>query len=160
MKYRDSRRDYIWDYKNTYPVAEVTGGDGMSVYTSFEGGGSGGWTMGSRARDSTTRTITGYNSYTLGSGSITKSGLTSTSTYILSYWSKNGSYTVSGSSSLLTGKSVTLGITIWTYYEHTVTGVTSLAVSVTGNIDELTLYLAAAPMAPYTYDRLITVTTR
>ncbi|HVU57721.1 MAG TPA: DUF5977 domain-containing protein, partial [Puia sp.] len=159
QKYRDARRDYIWDYKSTYPVAEVTGGDSLSAYTSFEADGTGGWSVGSSARDSTTPALTGYKSYTLGSGSVSRSGLSSGNTYILSYWSKSGSYTVTGSTALLTGKSITVGTATWTYYEHTVTGVTSTTVSGTGNIDELRLYLKGAQMTSYTYDPLIGVTT-
>ncbi|SCW88243.1 hypothetical protein, partial [Mucilaginibacter sp. NFR10] len=46
----------------------------------------------------------------------------------------------------------------WTYYEHQVTGQTTVAVSGTGNIDELRLYPKGAQMTTYTYTPLIGVT--
>jgi hypothetical protein len=46
----------------------------------------------------------------------------------------------------------------WTYYEHQVTGLTTLTLNGTGNIDELRLYPQNAEMTSYTYSPLTGVT--
>ncbi|MFT3855873.1 MAG: hypothetical protein QM733_24570 [Ilumatobacteraceae bacterium] len=148
---------YIWDYKNTQTIAKITNGAIADIaYTSFEADGTGGWTVGSATRD-TTSAITGKKSFSLANGTCTKSGLTSSRTYVVSYWSKTGSsFTVSGSSSVKQGK--TIGA--WTYFEHSVTGVSSVSVSGSGGIDELRLYPANAQMTTYTYSPLVGMTTQ
>jgi len=126
------------------------------AYTSFEADGNGGWTVPSATRN-ITNYITGQKSYNLTDGACTRSGLTSTASYIVSYWSRTGaSFTVTSSSS------VKRGFTIrgWTYFEHTVTGTTSVNVSGSGNIDELRLYPATAQMITYTYSPLVGMTSQ
>jgi hypothetical protein len=86
---------------------------------------------------------------------LTKSDLTAASTYTVSYYSRNGAYTVTGSKSVTAGRSARIGRNTWTYYEHQVTGVTSVVVSGSGGIDELRLYPAGAQMTSYTYLPLI-----
>jgi hypothetical protein len=150
---------YIWDYLQTRPIAEIQNADSANVaYTSFEADGGGNWSIGSSSRD-TIQAITGSKSYDLNNASITKSGLSSGSTYIVSYWSKNGSYSVSGSTGTKQGRS----INGWTYYEHTVTGVSSLTVakiSGTSFIDELRLYPGLAQMTTCTYQPLVGMTSQ
>jgi len=147
---------YIWDYQNQEPIAKATNAAVNQIaYTSFEANGSGSWTIGSTARD--TGSITGNQCYNLTHGACSRSGLTSAGSYVLSYWSKTGSsYTVSGSTAVVQGK--TIGG--WTYFEHTVTGVTSLTVTGGGDIDELRLYPAAAQMTTYTYTPLVGMTSQ
>jgi hypothetical protein len=148
---------FIWDYLNRYPIAQVKNAALADVAaTSFEAEGKGGWTFsGSPVSDPSPPT--GSQCYGLASGSITKSGLTSATTYIVSYWSKLGtSYSVTGTTSTKQGKT----INGWTYFEHTVTGVTSLTVSGSGNIDELRLYPSYSQMTTYTYSPLIGMTTQ
>src|SRR6185437_6542719 len=133
---------------------------GQIAYTSFEADGSGSWTIPSGIRDNTT-SITGSNCYNLTNGSITRSGLTSASSYVVSYWSKTGSsYSVTGSRGFVHGKTITINSGTWTYFEHTVTGVTSLTVSGTGDIDELRLYPSTAQMTTYTYTPLLGMTSQ
>ncbi|HEY4108732.1 hypothetical protein, partial [Puia sp.] len=48
----------------------------------------------------------------------------------------------------------------WTYWEHKVTGVSSVVVSGGGNIDELRLYPSTAQMTTYTYQPLVGVTSQ
>ncbi len=147
---------YIWDYANKKPIAKATGATVDQIaYTSFEADGSGGWTIGSSSRDAST-SITGSKSYNLSGGSCSRSGLSSGSTYIVSYWSKSGSsFSVSGSTSTKQGKTITINSGTWTYFEHTVTGVTSLTVSGSADIDELRLYPSTAQMTTYTYSPLL-----
>lgn len=149
---------YIWDYRSIYPIAEVKNADTLSIaYTSFEADGNGNWTIGSAQRDSVTAAITGYKSYNLSGGAISKSGLTAATTYIVSYWTKSATpLTIAGT---ISGYPVNGLITKgWYYHEHRVTGVTSLTLSGTGNIDELRLYPLNSQMVTYTYTPLVGVT--
>ncbi|PUZ22955.1 hypothetical protein DCC81_21305 [Chitinophaga parva] len=146
----DARTTYIWDYNLNYLAAEVKNADSIDVaYTSFEADGTGYWTISSSARDSITTALTGSKSYSLASN-ISKAGLTTAKTYIVSYFTRNASpFTIAGT---VTGYPVK-GTTVngWTYYEHRVTGVTSVSLIGTGMIDELRLYPADAAMQTYTY---------
>jgi len=152
--------NYIWDYLHKYPIAQVKNAVLADVAaTSFEADGTGNWTYtGTSTADTTS--ITGSYSYNLGqtNGNITKSGLTSSTTYILSYWTKNtSSLSIAGTISGYPIKGKT--IRGWTYYEHKLTGQTSLTISGTGYIDELRFYPATAQMTTYTYSPLVGTTT-
>jgi hypothetical protein len=162
QKSANVRHDYIWDYVGTYPVAEVLGADSNSVgYTSFEADGTGNWSISSGARDSITPAITGYKSYSLSNGGISSTlSLSSSRTYTVSYWSSGGSYTVTNGGTPKQGKTINIGGTNWTYYEHTITGTTTIVISGSGNIDELRLYLAGAQMTTFTYSPLIGVSSQ
>ena len=123
------RNCFIWDYNGMYPIAEIKNATiGNVAYTSFEADGSGNWTVPSTVRDNS-KAITGNQSYLLGNGSISASNLTSGNTYIVSYWSTGSSYSVSGTTGIVMGKTVVINGFSWTYYEHAVTGVSSVVVS-------------------------------
>ena len=150
-----TRNCILWDYKGVYPIANVKNAVISDIaYTSFEADGSGNWNIGSTTRDAT-KAITGNYSFQLNYGVIINNNVSSSNTYIVSYWSSNGSYSVTGTTAIVTGKTVTMNFTNWTYYEHTVTGVSSVVVSGSGNIDELRLYPKTAQMTTYTYTPLI-----
>ena len=85
--------------------------------------------------------------------SITKSGLSAGTTYIVSYWIKNTSpLTITGTiGSAVAGR--TLGA--WKYYEHRITGQTSVNITGGFQIDELRLYPAGALMTSYTHEPLL-----
>ncbi|MDO6433108.1 hypothetical protein Q4E93_21040 [Flavitalea sp. BT771] len=156
-KAADVTTSFIWDYNHSCRIAEVRNAlAGQIGYTSFEADGGGNWTIASSTRDQTS-SVTGTRSYNLTGGACTLAGLTSANTYIVSYWSKTGSsYTVAGSTSVKQGKT----ISGWTYFEHTVTGVSSVSVSGGGNIDELRLYPQAAQMTTFTYSPLTGMTSQ
>jgi len=148
----------IWDYTNTYPIAQVKNAALADVAaTSFEADGKGGWTF-SGTPSTAGGAITGNLSYPLSSGAISKSGLTSTTKYIISGWTK-GTVSLTGGtlSNLITGKT----INGWTYLEVTVTGTTSVTISGGAGvyIDELRLYPSTAQMTTYTYSPLVGMTT-
>jgi len=148
---------FIWDYKSTYPIAKCTNADTTSIaYTSFEADGTGRWTF-SGSATAGSNCPTGNYYYYLGQGSISKTGLLSGNSYVVSYWSSTGSsYTVTGSTSVVQGKT----INGWTYFEHTVTGTSTVTVSGSGNIDELRLYPSGAQMTTYTYTPLVGMTSQ
>jgi YD repeat-containing protein len=156
-KSSDVNHNYIYDYISSYPIAEVVNGDSTSIaYTSFEANGTGGWTLGTGSTD-TTKGLTGSKSF-IPSAAITRSGLNSANTYVISYWTTATSpFTVAGTISgyPIKGKSIIINSHLWTYYEYKVTGIATVSLSGSSNIDELRLYPATAQMTTYTYSPLI-----
>ncbi|HWB27598.1 MAG TPA: DUF5977 domain-containing protein [Chitinophagaceae bacterium] len=155
------KNSFIWDYNNTYPIAQVKGSAvSNAAYTSFEADGKGGWAFtGTPVTDNTAPT--GGKAYNLNNDSLKKTGLTNGTVYVVSYWSKNGTYTISGgSNTYITGKT----INGWTYYEYKVTASgTSIKISAasgTHYIDEVRLYPATAQMTTYTYTPLVGMTSQ
>ncbi len=156
-KASDMNVSYIWDYHHSNVIAQIKNAAQADVAaTSFESDGKGNWVFtGSSTADTTSPT--GSRCYNVGqtSGSVTKSGLTSTNYYILSYWTKGSALSITGTVSgyPLQGKT----ISGWTYFEHKITGQTSVTVSGTGTkyIDELRLYPYTAQMTTYTFSPLI-----
>ncbi|MCG2618062.1 DUF5977 domain-containing protein [Terrimonas sp. NA20] len=149
-KENDAKSVYLWDVWEANPVAEAKNAVFADIaFTSFENQGLGSWTV-SGDGYSTTFAFTGRQSYALGSGSITKTGLTNGRAYIVSYWSRNGSLSVNGSPG-------TMGVTRlgWTYYQHEFSNLTT--VTITGNItvDELRLQPKSSQMVTYTYEPLV-----
>jgi len=158
----------IWDHKGTLPIAKVENAKYTKIaYTSFEADGTGNWNIGSSLRY-TDRAVNGTMAYNLTNGNISKStGLATSDSLIVSYWSTNNAYTVSGSISSITGKTISMNGVSWTYYEHTVTGVSTVTVSpVNGaagtqnGIDELRLYPKRAQMTTFTYAPQIGITSQ
>ena len=147
-KQNDVHTTYLWNYSGNYPVAQVTNADSADIaYTSFEGDDKGRWSF-SGTPNADITAPTGRQVYLLnGSNNITRAGLTSATTYIVSYWTNTGSsLTITGT---LSGYPVTgRKVGSWTYYEHRVTGQTSVTITGTGvAIDELRLYPSTAQMA-------------
>lgn len=149
---------YVWDYRHSNVIAQVSNAtQGDIAYTSFEADGSGGWTI--SGAGITTGGVTGSNSRPMSPGAISKTGLTSSNTYIVSYWTSNTSaYPITGTVSGYPVKGKT--INGWTYFEHKVTGQTSVSIAGSGNIDELRLYPANAQMNTWTYTPLIGVSAK
>jgi hypothetical protein len=160
QKTNDVLTSYIWDYLSAYPVAEVQSAAYSDIaYTSFEADGKGNWTYtGTPVADATAPT--GKVAYTLnGSNNITKTGLNTATTYTVSYWTKNaGAFAISGTIANypISGRS----LNGWTYYEHKITGQSTVTISGSGSIDELRLYPEKALMTSYTYAPLIGMTTQ
>lgn len=161
QKVNDVSQNYIWDYQSNYPIAKCINADSSSIaYTSFEADGRGGWTTGVSSPIS--GGVTGGYYYPA-SSDISKSGLNSGKTYIISYWTTNTTaFTVAGTITgyPVMGRSVTLNSTTWHYFEHKVTGQTTVSFSGTGGIDELRLYPVNAQMATYTYSPLVGISSQ
>jgi hypothetical protein len=148
---------FIWDYKNTYPIAQVKNAVLSDIaYTSFEADGSGNWTIPDTTRIRSVSALTGSLCYNLtGSNAITSGTLNTAQAYIVGYWGYTGSaITVNGSSG--TAK-ITLGN--WTYYEVKDSAVNKITISGTGMMDELRLYPNGALMDTYTYTPMVGATT-
>ncbi|MEI3797629.1 MULTISPECIES: hypothetical protein [unclassified Chitinophaga] len=146
---------YLWAYNSLYPVAAIKNA-GLSdvAYTSFESADWGNWISAGNTFVITDG-LTGTRSYTLQTGSISKTGLVAAKKYIVSYWAK------AGASIIVNGiVSSTIGRTFknWTYHEKVVSGVTSITVSGTGGIDELRLFPVEALMNTTTYEPSVGVT--
>lgn len=158
---------YGYTLNITYPVniyATVSSINDIA-YTSFEYNtendlnyGTGNWAgiMLSNIREGDF--ITGSKYYLLTGSTLNKADLIAAQTYIVSYWSDNGSYSVPGSQSITTGVSGSTGS--WKYYEHTVTGVSTITITGAGNIDELRIYPIGALMTTYTYTPLVGITSQ
>jgi hypothetical protein len=159
QKTNDEMLSYIWDYKSMYPIATVKNAAQSDIaYTSFEADGTGNWSFsGSSTADTTSPT--GNNCYNLSGGAVSKTGMTAGTRYVLSYWIKGTTtpLTIAGTQSGYPVKGKT--ISGWTYFEHLITGQTSMTVSGSNYIDELRLYPANAQMTTYTYAPLFGMTT-
>ncbi|HEY8421123.1 MAG TPA: DUF5977 domain-containing protein [Thermoclostridium sp.] len=149
---------FIWDYNDKYPVAKLVNCPaGQAAFTSFESNGFGYWEgVNPLAIVQDAHALSG-NKYYNTTLNLSRPGLQSASEYIVTYWSKNGSYSVTGTVSgwPKTLQTVTLNGSIWTLYEHKVTGVTTVNISGIGAVDELRLYPSGAQMTTYTYKPLI-----
>lgn len=144
-----------WDKYNIYPVAKVSNSTlANTAYTSFEDEARGNWSYTGTVNAGAA--LTGKKSYSLSGGAISKSGLNTSLKYIVSYWSNSGAHSVTGSTTVITGKT----ISPWTYYEHLVTGVSSITVSGTGLIDELRLYPQGSMMTTFNYEHLVGLKTQ
>lgn len=147
----------IYDYNDKYVVASVinaVAGLDKAAYTSFETTdfSRSGWTMNGIAVYSISSAITGTNSLTLSSGKSLTSSLNTAKPYTLSFWASN-SMTVTGNATLTKSAPSING---FTYYEYKIAqGTATVAVSGSGNIDELRLYPQNARMRTVTYDPLI-----
>jgi YD repeat-containing protein len=137
---------YVWDDKNTRPIAKVVNATVDQVaFSSFETDGNGGWAVPSTLRGNSG--ITGQQSYNLSNGACQRTGINASGTSIVTYWSRSGQYTVTGDIAHSQGKTVNG----WTYYEHRVTGFATISVSGSGDIDELRIYPAGSLMTTYVY---------
>lgn len=143
----------LWDQTNSYLTAKVTNAKVQDIaYTSFETGDSNGWSY-SGSSLSSFPAKSGIMTFNLTSSPIRAMGLTADKTYIVSYWSKGGAYNVEGTT-------YKQGMTAngWTYYEHEVSGKSTVEVSGQGLIDELRLYPKGGQMTSYTYKPLVGMT--
>ncbi|MCX6319483.1 MAG: DUF5977 domain-containing protein [Bacteroidetes bacterium] len=162
FKSNDSKTTYIWDYKQTFPIAEVKNAASADdiAYTSFETtedwtqGGYSQWVYNPAARTDNYTCPSGSGVLDLnynGTQTITRA-LNPAKQYVLSLW-------FNGSSISVSGLTATNGETIlgWTYKEFAVTGLSSVTISGTGKIDELRLYPKGAFMTTYAYQPLFGV---
>jgi hypothetical protein len=144
---------FIWDEGYNTVLAQCNNTDSSNIaFTSFETQAKGRWTYNSSGVVTDNTAPTGSKAYNLATANITLTSLTSATTYIVSYWTKTASsYTVTGSTSVKKGRTVNG----WTYYEHTVTGASTVTISGSGSIDEVRLYPSDTQMISYTYLPLI-----
>jgi hypothetical protein len=146
----------IMDYGQMYAVAKISNAATNDVaYTSFESSGSGNWTIASSMRD-TLNSLSGRKSYNLSNGNISKSSLSNSRSYLVSLWAKTGASVSVNGTSLSTSIASQSG---WNLHQTTLSGVTSITISGSGQIDELRLHPAEANMMTSTYEPMIGMTT-
>jgi hypothetical protein len=147
-KVNDVMHSYLYDYNAQLPIAEAVNAQVASIaYTSFEAQGTGNWTVGSSARDSSS-SYTGKKSFVLSSGiNVSKTGLNSGISYTVSYWAKTTATVY------LNGVAPSIAMTrgSWNLYKSVITGVTTVTLSGTGAIDEVRLHPTNAQMVTCTY---------
>lgn len=148
---------YLWDYNRSYMVAAFRNARQADVaYSGFEADGKGNWTYTGTATANATA-IAGRNCYNLATGAISKTGLRVAASYIVSYWTKNTvPYPIAGTAAGYPLKGETANG--WTFYEHQISGQSSITISGTGFIDEVRLYPADGTAVTYTYDPLVGLT--
>jgi hypothetical protein len=146
---------YLWDYKQSVLTAEVKNAHASQVaYTSFEGDNKGGWDYTDQANQPAWAP-TGSKMFDLSVGTVGKTGLDAGVSYIVSYWS-NGAPAVINGTTAVAGRQVKG----WTFYQHTLSGITDITVTGTSGIDELRLYPQGALMTTFTHEPLVGVTSK
>ena len=152
LKAGDITHSYLYDYSRNLPTAGCSNADTSSIAaTSFESDSKGNWTYSGMPTND--NSLTGIKAYNVANGSISKSGLSSTTTYIVSYWTKNiSAFTITGTivNYPISGRAVGA----WKYFEHRITGQTTITINGSGLIDELRLYPVNALMTTYCYNPL------
>jgi hypothetical protein len=145
----------IYDQYKIRPLAVVGNASFNQVaFAGFEDNSQGNWSW-SDGVVTTGSSKTGTRYISLGNLGITKSGLTATQNYTVSFWAKSvsGSVIIDGVGTVLINAPST-----WTYFEYTVTGLTSFNLKKSGTIevqiDELRLHPARALMKTFTYHPL------
>lgn len=156
---------YLWDYNNTFPIAEIRNADKTQVaYTSFESNGTGSWNINTAniiQSGPTSPLPTGKKYYNLTTAyPASKSGLISGNEYVISYWRNNTApFTISGATLVQNGYKTGRSFNGWVYHEHHVmANTTSITITGSGGIDELKLYPATAIVRTITYDPMIGIT--
>jgi hypothetical protein len=153
ISYRDNqdvKMLYLWNVAAQKPIAEIQNVYDEAAgygYTSFEPG------------EEFTSTYNysglvyypflpgGSRCYKLTGNTFSFNKPTTTAPHIVSYWSTNGVYTVPGT--VTTKQGVTLQG--WTYIEHEIANVTSVAIAGTGYIDEVRLYPKQSQMTSFVH---------
>jgi hypothetical protein len=163
-KTRDISKSYIWDYKQVRPVAEVVNSMPADIaYTSFEADGTGNWSGVNTSSIQNNGGITGSKFYSESGFNISKSSLNPAVSYVVSYWTlNNAAYSISGTQTNWPKKlhTITINGNTWNYFEHLVSGQSTITLNGSGSIDELRLYPNNAQMTTYTYDPLIGMTSQ
>jgi hypothetical protein len=152
----DKDQALIWDNVQALPLAQADNAYFTDIaYNSFESTETGNLTFNAGSVVSDATAPTGSHAYALSSSyPISDANLNSAQTYVVSYWLKSGaSASVSGGtqSGAVTGRTVNG----YTYHEIKVTGITSLSITGSGNVDEVKIYPSTAQMTTYTYDALM-----
>jgi YD repeat-containing protein len=152
-KANDVTISYIWDYRYTLPIAEVTNASHSDIaYTSFEADGKGGWTY-SGSPTFRADAPTGKWAYSLLNNPITASPAQYEVSFIVTYWARDGFVNVNGGdpgSPVLTKND-------WSLYKTFASG-DPITISGTALIDELRLYPTNAFMKTYCYAPEVGVT--
>jgi len=145
----DKSISYIWMSNSDRVLAEVQNASKDDIaYTSFEDDADGNWSISSGNRDAYTF-FSGKYGYSLANGAIQRT-TNSNKTYTLTYWTKSSSSLyVPGTNNVKAGPVLSNG---WRFFEHTLSGVSSVQLSGWALIDELSLYPSGAQIKTFTYN--------
>ncbi|MEM6524855.1 MAG: hypothetical protein AAF693_13715 [Bacteroidota bacterium] len=151
----DVETSLVWGYDHLYPTAQaVYATENDIAYCSFEyGPPDGNWSYSGTGSPTTVSDAATGNKVFTGTGTFTRSGLNTGKSYKVAFWAR-GTGNVA-----INGVSYSVGSTPWKYIEATVTSVTSVTVTLSGQtVDELRLHPVGAQMTTYTYDPLTGMT--
>ncbi len=145
----DKSISYIWSSNSDRVLAEVQNASKDDIaYTSFENDADGNWSISSGNRDAYTF-FTGKYGYSLSNGSIQRN-TAYYKTYTLTYWTQStSSLYVPGTYNIKAGPVLSNG---WRFFEHTISGVSSVQLSGWALIDEVSLYPSGAQIKTFTYN--------
>jgi hypothetical protein len=147
-KENDIKTAVIWDYNYELPIAEATNCSLENIaYTGFETVNFGNWLNVKPANILATDARAGGKCYNMGASVISKPA-TAALKYFVSYWSKNGPLTISGTTSTASEPPVNG----WTYYIHSVSGVSNISVSGARIIDEIRVWPQESFITTYTHN--------
>lgn len=147
----DKSISYIWSSNSDRVLAEVQNASKDDIaYTSFEDDADGNWTISSGNRDAYTF-FTGKYGYSLSNGSIERNTAYN-KTYTLTYWTQSSSSLyIPGTYNVKAGPVLSNG---WRFFEHAISGVSSVLISGSSLIDEVSLYPSVAQIKTFTYNDL------
>ena len=168
-KENDLHTAYIWDYKSTYPVAQVTNASSQNVaYASFETDDAKSNYYVDPKGITTADAFTGSRSFNLSEPALYSIGglsffVGSTSQpYTVSFRAKNGMpvLTHDNNNPIAVGSAYRHGTSVngWSYYEVELKNMGILYVSGTGLIDDLRIYPKNTQMNTYIYNPMIGMT--
>lgn len=152
----------LWGYNGMFPIADVqNASQGSFAFTSFEeDANGGGWSYNNNPTTAQSKTGSRSHLFSATAGSVSRTGLVASTTYTLSYWAKGGLPAISGG--VQVSNDAPVESDGWTYYEKTITGVTSITITAAAGIflDELRIYPKSASMTTFTYKSLVGITTQ
>ncbi len=148
--------NYLWDYQNEYPVAEIKNAPSEEIaYTSFEAKNKGGWNYSGSVQIDPNAPF-GKNIYNLNNGVLSKGALNTGKKYVLTYWANSNSATnISGDQA-----NIVKTYNGWTLYKRVLSNVAAIQLSGNYLIDNVCLYPADATMTTYTYDPYVGMTSQ
>lgn len=145
----------LYDYNGLYLTAKVDNATAADfAFTSFEAMSNGNWIVSHPARTNASA-ITGKKSFSLDSGTLSKSGLNAAHPYLVTLWVKAGAMVQINGSAITAPIAAQQG---WNLFSKELNGITTVSITGSGLIDEVRLHPKDANMVTYTYEPLVGAT--